>query len=189
MRSVVSQECWDIGLIPNPAEWVKDLALLRLQHFATAAWIWSLAWELHGPWGGQNSRKKLQKTLQLKNANHHLTTQGCNKPSICKKKTQWTAIKWSTIKWGIPDLYHIANSLMKSKIVQTSLYTFELLRAWLDYNVILTSAMNKNYIVPVCPLICISEILPFFLFITGIEILRLSHFVSVWLLQIFTTFL
>ena len=40
----------------------------------------------------------------LKNANHHLTMHGCHKPSICKNKIQYlpSAIKPSTIKWGLP---------------------------------------------------------------------------------------
>ena len=29
--TLVSSECWDAGLIPGPAEWVQDLALLQLR--------------------------------------------------------------------------------------------------------------------------------------------------------------
>ena len=29
--SAASWECWDVGLIPGLAQWVKDLALLHLQ--------------------------------------------------------------------------------------------------------------------------------------------------------------
>ena len=56
--SVASLERWDTGLIPSPAQWVKDLVLPQLQHRSQLAQIWSLAEELQMLWGGQQWGKK-----------------------------------------------------------------------------------------------------------------------------------
>ena len=46
-------------MIPSPAQWVKDPSIVvPAASFKTEAQIWSLAWELHVPQGGQ--KKKMQ---------------------------------------------------------------------------------------------------------------------------------
>ena len=58
MESAASWEPWDVGSIPSPVPWVKDLALLKM-------WLrWeqqlrseSPAWELHMSQGGQKKKK------------------------------------------------------------------------------------------------------------------------------------
>ena len=50
MESVASLEPQDAGLIPSPAQWVKD----------PAARIWSLARELHMLWGSQKIKIKFE---------------------------------------------------------------------------------------------------------------------------------
>lgn len=54
--SAVSWEQWHAGLIPGPAQWVKDpmLPQLRLR-------IGSLALKLHMLWGDQKRKKKNNK--------------------------------------------------------------------------------------------------------------------------------
>ena len=48
MVLVVSLEFWDLGLIPDLAQWVKDLVLPQLD----------LAQELHMLWGGKKKKDK-----------------------------------------------------------------------------------------------------------------------------------
>ena len=69
----------------------SDPALLWLWcRLAAAPLIWSLAWEL--PYAIHVTLKKkkvhplIKNTIWLKNANRHLTMQGCYKPSIYVKK-------------------------------------------------------------------------------------------------------
>ena len=43
MGSAASWECWDAGLIPDSAQWGKDLALSQLQH-KSKLWLGSDPW-------------------------------------------------------------------------------------------------------------------------------------------------
>ena len=43
MGLAVSWECWDAGLIPSQAQWVKDLGLLQL-------WLRLQLWFRSDPW-------------------------------------------------------------------------------------------------------------------------------------------
>ena len=52
----------DTGSNPSPAQWVKHLALPQLWlRSQLATQIWSLAWELPMPWGGQKTNKNKNK--------------------------------------------------------------------------------------------------------------------------------
>ena len=59
-----SWEHWDTGLIPCPAQWVKDLALPQLQ-------LWSHLWLKSDPWPwnsvcwGADQKKNFKSTLKL----------------------------------------------------------------------------------------------------------------------------
>ena len=59
--SVASLQCQDTGSIPCPGWWVTGSSLAA-PWVATAAWIPSLAQELHVPWGVQKRKKKNRTT-------------------------------------------------------------------------------------------------------------------------------
>lgn len=53
-----SLERWAAGLFPNPAQWVKDSALVQLWRGVCPP-----AWELHMPRGGQKRRRRSQAVI------------------------------------------------------------------------------------------------------------------------------
>ena len=66
--SAASLQCWDTGSIPEPAEWVKDLALPQLPRHRLQLWLGS------DPWPGNSTchrvvgkkRKKASKPGKMK---------------------------------------------------------------------------------------------------------------------------
>ena len=65
MGSAVSWECWNAGLIPSPAQWVKDLVLLK-------PWLRSHVQHGYDPCDGNSicrggSQKKKKKKKRIEN--------------------------------------------------------------------------------------------------------------------------
>ena len=55
--SMMSWEHWNTGVIPVLAQWVKDPALLQLQHRSKLAYPDPWPGELHVTWDGQKKKK------------------------------------------------------------------------------------------------------------------------------------
>ena len=65
-ESVVSLECWDAGLIPNTPQWVKDLALPKLQ-CRSQLWLRSDPWSWNSIWHRAAKKKKKKERKKAKN--------------------------------------------------------------------------------------------------------------------------
>ena len=78
-----------MGLMVVPL-WHQDAGLIPAWHNGlkdpVAAWIWSLAWELHMPWGGQKQTNKQKTEKQNTNGIFHRTR--TNDFQICVETLQ-----------------------------------------------------------------------------------------------------
>ena len=75
-----SWERWDSGLIPSPAEWVKDLVLSQL-------WLRSRLWLRSDPWPGNSNamgrpKKKKRELLCMSPSKHMYTSLSSIHPGV-----------------------------------------------------------------------------------------------------------